>query len=165
MSDVASDGTLSTLKELFAKAEDFSLAEFLPNVGGIMANIAVICRIVILVGPILLLLLGLAYYFRAPKEANWYFGYRTYFGMGSPRAWQYTQHLAGMVFAGLGAVLTIVMIAMCIWFAFLDIQSIVWYTVYCLIAEVVLAGGGVIFINCWTMNCFDAKGRVRKKKA
>lgn len=157
------DGLLSKLVGLSELAENFDIADMMPDVSGIMHNIVGICRAAILIGPLLLLGLGLCYYFLAPKEANYYFGYRCYFGMGSPRAWQYTQHLAGLVMGGLGAVLSVIMLIMCIRFAFLDAPGVVWRAFICMIIEVVLTISAVLFINIWTMNCFDANGKVRKK--
>ena len=56
----------------------------------------------IAIGPVVMLALGLAYLFLAPKEANYYFGYRTYFGMGSVHSWRFTQRLSGIVLSLLG---------------------------------------------------------------
>lgn len=165
MSGLGSEDLAASFKNWSELAESFELSNVLPNIQNIMGNILVICRILILVGPILLLVLGLSYYFLAPKEANWYFGYRCYFGMGSPTAWQYTQHLAGLVFGGLGLVLTVAMIVMCIQLGGAGAQSAVWTTLYCLAIQAALSILATLFINLWTMNCFDSKGRIRKKKA
>lgn len=97
---------IEALKKAF---EDFDLATLLPNLDSIFGKITLICRICVLVGPILLLVLGLSYLFLAPKEANYYLGYRCYYGMGSVHAWRFTQRIAGMVLGGLGLVLTVVM--------------------------------------------------------
>lgn len=160
-----SDGLLSKLDSLSELAENFDLAALMPNIPNMLQSIVGICGFAVLIGPLLLLGLGLSYYFLAPKEANYYFGYRCYFGMGSPRAWQYTQHLAGLVMGSLGAVLTLIMVIMCIRFAFMDSADVVWAAFICMIAEVILTLGAVLFINIWTMNCFDANGKVRKKNA
>ena len=58
---------------------------------------------------LVLLVLGLAYLFLSPREANYYFGYRCYYGMGSIQAWRFTQRIAGMILGGLGLVLTVIM--------------------------------------------------------
>ena len=82
---------IEALKKAF---EDFDLATLLPNLDSIFGKITLICRICVLVGPILLLVLGLSYLFLAPKEANYYLGYRCYYGMGSVHAWRFTQRIA-----------------------------------------------------------------------
>lgn len=161
----AIDVTISAeqLKNLSSSLENANPTKWLPNIPNLMANISLLCRIAILLGPVILLVLGLAYYFIAPKEANWYFGYRCYFGMGSPRAWQYTQKLAGMVLGGLGLVMTLVSVVLSFRFASMDVQDVVWGAVTCLSVEVIASLIATVFINIWTMNCFDAKGRVRRK--
>lgn len=161
----AIDVTISAeqLKNLSSSLENANPTKWLPNIPNLMANISLLCRIAILLGPVILLVLGLAYYFIAPKEANWYFGYRCYFGMGSPRAWQYTQKLAGMVLGGLGLVMTLVSVILSFRFASMDVQNVVWGAVTCLSVEVITSLIATVFINIWTMNCFDAKGRVRRK--
>lgn len=163
--NTALDVTISAeqLKNLSSSLENVNPAGWLPNIPNLMANISILCRIAILLGPVILLVLGLAYYFIAPKEANWYFGYRCYFGMGSPRAWQYTQKLAGMVLGGLGLVMTLVSVILSFRFASMDVQDVVWGAVTCLSVEVIASLIATVFINIWTMNCFDAKGRVRRK--
>lgn len=163
--NTALDITISAeqLKNLSSSLENVNPAGWLPNIPNLMANISILCRIAILLGPVILLVLGLAYYFIAPKEANWYFGYRCYFGMGSPRAWQYTQKLAGMVLGGLGLVMTLVSVILSFRFASMDVQDVVWGAVTCLSVEVIASLIATVFINIWTMNCFDAKGRVRRK--
>ena len=117
----------------------FDPASLLPDLTSVAGTIAFISRLCVLAGPIVVLLLGLGYFFIAPKEANHYFGYRCIFGMGSVEAWRFTQRLAGMVFGGLGLVLTLI-----------------W--------ECVLIAGGCVGINVITALRFDYKGNFRKKK-
>ena len=96
---------IEALKKAF---EDFDLATLLPKLDSIFDKITLICRICVLVGPIILLILGLFYLFLSPKEANYYFGYRCYYGMGSVHAWRFTQRIAGMVLGG------VISLALCI---------------------------------------------------
>ncbi len=62
------------------------------------------------VGPVLLLIFGAFYLYLSPREANQKAGYRTFFGMGSVKAWNCTQKLAGMVWGGTGVLLLLVAI-------------------------------------------------------
>ena len=87
---------IESIKEIM---DAFDPASLLPELGEIFTVITSVCRIAVMVGPIILLILGLAYLFLAPKEANYYFGYRCYFGMGSVEAWRFSQRLAGAVWA------------------------------------------------------------------
>jgi len=116
----------------------------------------------VMIGPLLLLALGLLYFFKAPKEANHSFGFRTYFGMGSVEAWRYTQRLAGMILGGLGIILTVIMGIICLTWGGKDTLQILDRAVSCLIWEVVLAaiawGGIVLHISLR----YDKEGNLRK---
>ena len=92
--------------------DGFDPATLLPDLSKVFDSLVPLCRLAVLIGPVVLLLLGLSYLFLTPKEANYYLGYRCYFGMGSEYAWRFTQRLAGFLFAGAGLVLTVVMFAM-----------------------------------------------------
>ena len=90
--------------------ESFDLAALIPQTDEILETVTKFSKIVVLIGPILLLVLGLTYLFLSPREANHRFGFRTWFGMGSVAAWRYTQRLAGIVWGALGLILTVVML-------------------------------------------------------
>ena len=85
-----------------ALMDNFDPASLLPDLSNVFGWIEMVCRVAVLVGPIILAALGIAYLFFSPKEANYYFGYRTYYGMGSVEAWRFTQRLSGIVLGLLG---------------------------------------------------------------
>ena len=74
--------------------DNFDPASLLPDLSSMTGIVATVTRLAVLAGPIVLLIMGLLYFFAAPKEANYRFGYRCYFGMGSEVAWRFTQRLA-----------------------------------------------------------------------
>ena len=148
------------LKKAF---DNFDLATLFPKLDSVFGRITLICRVCVLVGPILLLILGLCYLFLAPKEANYYFGYRCYYGMGSVHAWRFTQRIAGMVLGGLGLVLTVVMTVLSLGFGSMDINAMVWRTVWCLVWEAVLSLLATLAINGLAMYWFDRKGELRRR--
>lgn len=135
----------------------------LPEMDAIFSKILLICRIAVLVGPIILLILGLAYLFLVPKEANYYFGYRCYYGMGSVQAWQFTQRIAGMVLGGLGVILTVIMLILSVGFAGMEMMDMVWRTLWCLVWEAVLTLIATLGINLLAMFWFNAKGELRRR--
>ena len=92
--------------------DGFDPAALLPDLGELFGSLSALCRFAVMIGPVIMLVLGLAYLFLSPREANYYFGYRCYFGMGSVQAWRFTQRIAGMLFGGVGLILTIVMYVM-----------------------------------------------------
>ena len=144
--------------------DNFDPASLLPDLSTIFGWVVLICRIAVLVGPIVLAALGIAYLFFSPKEANWYFGYRTYFGMGSVQAWRFTQRLSGIVLGGLGVILTGVALVISGKFPGMDINDMVWLALKLLIIEGVLAVLANAAIGITAMARFDRKGEYRNKK-
>lgn len=92
------------------KIFELDLGKLVPDMGLVLDYARLLVTVSVLIGPILLLVLGLIYFFIPPKEANHKFGFRTYFGMGSVEAWQFTQKVGGLAFGGLGLILLIIML-------------------------------------------------------
>lgn len=100
--------TTEKLKELLGGLDlQAMLEKILPDLEPLLEESAVIARILLLIGPFVILAMGLYYFLNAPKEANYRSGYRCHFGMGSVEAWRYTQRLAGGIWALLGLGLAI----------------------------------------------------------
>lgn len=158
----ATEGAMNveSLKEMM---DSFDPAALLPDLNSLFGSLAGVCRVAVMIGPILLLVLGLAYLFLSPKEANYYFGYRTYYGMGSVQAWRFTQRIAGLTYAVLGLLLTIIMAIATAGFGKLEVEPMVWRAIGCLIWEAVLALLATLGINGTAMYFFDRKGRFRRK--
>lgn len=143
--------------------DEFDPASLLPELDTVISKIAFIARIAVLVGPVILLLMGLIYLVAAPKEANYILGYRCYYGMGSEEAWRFTQRIAGMVFGALGLILTVVMYLISGSFATMEVMDLLWKAVYCLLCEVGLIAAACIGINITAATFFDGKGYPRRK--
>ena len=152
---------IESTKELM---DAFDPASLLPELGDIFSLITSVCRIAVMVGPLILLVLGLAYLLFSPKEANYYFGYRCYFGMGSVEAWRFTQRLAGIVLGLTGLILSGIMLFLSSGFPGMDTMEMVWRAFWCLIWQGILAllANGGIWLAAFLK--FDAKGNYRKKK-
>ena len=144
--------------------DGFDPAALLPDLSDLFGSLATLCRFAVMIGPVVLLVLGLAYLFLSPKEANYYFGYRCYFGMGSVQAWRFTQRVAGMLFGGVGLILTIVMYVISGGFAGMEITQMVWKAAGCLAWQVGITLALTLLINFLAFFFFDAKGRPRRKK-
>ena len=152
--------SIDSIKEMM---DGFDPAALLPRIDSIVDWVKLICRLAVLVGPVVLVLAGLSYLLLAPKEANYYFGYRTTFGMGSVAAWRHTQKVAGWMFAGVGLVLTVIMLMVCVTFGGLEPMTAVWRAAKCMIAEAVIALIVVLSINSVAAFTYDYKGNKRKK--
>ncbi len=147
-----------------ALLDGFDPATLLPDLSKVFDSLAPLCRIAVLVGPVVLLLLGLSYLFLTPKEANYYLGYRCYFGMGSEYAWRFTQRLAGWLFTAVGLTLTVVMFAISVSFTYMQLPDMVWKAASCLVVELIAAVALILTVNLSAMYHFDRKGKHRKKR-
>lgn len=149
-----------SIKELM---DGFDPAALLPEIDSIVGKVQVLCSLAILAAPVIMLCMGIAYLFFAPREANYYFGYRTAFGMGSVSAWRHTQKVAGLIFGGLGLILTILMLMICLTLSSRQAMDMVWLAVKCLIWEGVLGLIAKFSINSIAMYTYDYNGNKRRK--
>ena len=141
--------------------DNFDPASLLPDLTNVVGIVEFITRIAVVAGPIVLLVMGVLYFFLNPKEANYHFGYRCYFGMGSENAWQFTQRLAGLVWMGLGLILTIIMVIISSGFAGKPIMDTISSGFTCLIWEIILTAISCVAINVLVMLRYDRKGLIR----
>ena len=151
---------IKSIKEFM---DGFDPAALLPSIDTIVGRVQLLCSIAILAAPVIMLLMGLAYLLFAPKEANYYFGYRTAFGMGSVSAWRHTQKVAGLIFGGLGLMLTILMLMILLTFSGRAAMDMVWLAVKCLLWEGALALIAIFSINSVAMYTYDFNGNKRRK--
>ena len=138
--------------------DNFDPASLLPDLSSMTGIVATVTRLAVLAGPIVLLIMGLLYFFAAPKEANYRFGYRCYFGMGSEEAWRFTQRIAGILWAALGLVLSLLMLFITGGYGSKEIVDVIGSGLKCLIWEVVLTALSCLAINAAVMLRYDRKG-------
>lgn len=155
---------LENLEDIKVLMDNFDPAALLPDLTSVVGKVEFVTRIAVLVGPIVLLVLGLMYFFMAPKEANHHFGYRCYHGMGSVEAWRFTQRLAGIVWGVLGLGMTAVMLLLTSGYGGKEIMDIIGSGCTSLVWEVVLVVLSCIGINVIVMIRFDSKGDYRKQE-
>ena len=139
-------------------AGEMNLGALLPSIGTAVGLIEFALWLAILAGPLMLLGFGLLFRYRPPAEANFGVGYRFWWGMASLEAWQFTQHIAGLVWSGLGVVLTVIMALICNAFRRMEPMDMVWSAVSCLIWEVVLVAIACLAINIIVIRTFDKDG-------
>ena len=151
---------IKSIKEIM---DGLDPAALLPDIGTIVGKVQLVCSIAILIAPIIMLFMGLAYLLFAPKEANYYFGYRTAFGMGSVSAWRHTQRVAGLVFGGLGLVLTVIMLMVLLTFSSKEAMDMVWLALKCLLWEGAAGLIAIFSINSLAMYTYDYNGNRRRK--
>jgi len=149
------------MEKITAFFEELDFAKFVPEMGSLLELVRSIASTVIVIGPIVMLLLGLWYFFLPPKEANHSVGFRTYFGMGSVEAWRFTQKIAGAAWGVIGLVLTIVMFVVRSGYAEKDIMDAVTSAIVCLLWQAGLALVSYILVCLIATICFDRKGNRR----
>jgi len=150
---------IASIKDMM---DAFDPAALLPDLGAIFGSLAGVCRVAVMIGPVILLLLGLAYLFFSPKEANYYFGYRCYFGMCSVLAWRFTQRFSGLVLGVTGLVLTLAMFTLSGSFASMDVTEMVWKAVDYLVIEAAAALIANLVVNVTAMILFNRRGEYRR---
>ena len=153
-----------TIDDFKGLMDGFEPASLLPELEPILGKLALLARVAVLIGPAALLVMGLLYFFASPKEANYHFGYRCYYGMGSEEAWRYTQRIAGIGLGALGLVLSVVMLLVSGGFAEMETMELLWRAVYCVAWEVGLAAVACLTVNTMAALRFDGKGDRRKKR-
>lgn len=150
--------TIENIKQIM---DGVDIAALLPNIAAIVESAAFWARLAVLLGPIVLLFLGLHYFLLAPKEANYTTGYRFFWGMSSVEAWQFMQQLAGVIWSLLGIGLVIAMGISVGGFDELEIMDLLWAAVKRIALQV-----GLLLISCLIINLvvlirFDRKGKRR----
>lgn len=149
------DGILSLLG-------DFDLAKLIPDLGTVLGKLELATRLIVLAGPLVLLGLGLWYFFIPPKEANYHIGYRAIWNMRSKEAWYFSQKIAGMVWTVLGFILTVVMLIVSIGFRRMDAMEMMESALVCILWQVGLGVISSLGIHIAVIACFDWEGNRRR---
>lgn len=152
------------MDKLTAIFDGLDLSKLVPQMEGLLNTIQLLASIAILIGPVVMVVMGVRYLFLPPKEANHRAGFRTYFGMGSVEAWLLTQKIAGIAIGAAGLALGIVMLIICKGYGSKDIMEVVLSAIECLLWEAGIALAVYFGISVTAAILFDAKGERRRKK-
>lgn len=147
----------------FVTLTALDLGSVLPEFQGFLGDLRFYLGLFLLIGPLVMLTLGAWMFFKPIKTPTYKAGYRTYFGMGSKGAWRFTQWLAGLVWGGLGAVLTVIMAIVCIVFSSMEVDAVANASLIWLIVEAALALVAFIAVELVVALRFDQNGHLRKK--
>ena len=137
---------------------EFDPAALVPDLEALFNNLDGALRVVVLAGPLCLLGLGLLYLLAPPSEANHVFGYRHFWGMSSVEAWRFTQKTAGLVWTGLGLVLTIIMAFLCNGYRELAAEAMLTSALTSVLVELLLVFLSTLLINTLVIFHFDHRG-------
>lgn len=150
------------MEALKALMEDFDPAAILPDLSTFLGKLEMVMRIAVMIGPLVLLGLGLLYFLAAPKEANYKLGYRFFWGMSSVESWQFTQRLAGIVWGILGLILCIVMTVLSGKFRGMEVDTMTSQAMKYLLWELGSVAVSILLINVTVLICFDSNGIRRR---
>jgi len=152
------DGMIEKLVDLI---NNFDPVSYLPDLSSIVGWAQLFVRLCVLAAPVIMLIYGLSYLLLPAKEANHMMGYRFYFVMGSVAAWRFTQKLAGIVWSGLGLVLSVIMLLISGGFQKLELMQMLDKAVACILWEFGLMAAACLGINITLIVRYDRKGNLR----
>ena len=141
------------------------IGQKLPSAESMMSGLNGWMVLLVLIGPLLLLGFGIYYLFFAPKEANHAIGYRFFYAMSREEVWQHSQRLAGIVYAGLGGLLLLIMGLISLSFSSLATPDMVWRAMKCMIWEVVLVIIATLAVDILIVVWYDFQGNPRKSSS
>lgn len=147
---------------IITKLFEIDFTSFVPKLPVFLGLVRGLLVLAILAGPIAMVVLGGFYLFKPTPEANYKFGFRTYFGMGSVEAWRFSQRMAGMVFGALGIGLTVIMLIVMLFFIGKNLQQIAAICLVVLLVQVVLTLIARLVVACLARKYFDKDGNRRK---
>ena len=140
---------------------NISLEKYIPKLDSVMDLTQKAIELAVQIGPFCILVLGLIYLLIPPREANRYFGFRTYFGMGSVIAWNVTQRIAGAIMIPTGLILTIIAYVKVAKFPGYDMMTMVNVAFQAVKGQAICALIIYIFMFLLTAVLFDRKGDCR----
>ena len=140
-----------------------NIGSLIPSLESLLGKLDLLARIFVMAGPLALLGLGLYYFLLPPKEANHTAGYRFRYGMSKVKVWQFMQRIAGMVYSGVGLVLTVVMAIICIRFGAMEAEAMLWTAVKCILWEFGIIALASLAINVTVVVFYDDQGNSRKE--
>ena len=150
--------TIENIKELM---DGVDIAALLPDIQSILDLCAVLARYGLLLGPIVMLFLGLHYFLLAPKEANYTTGYRFRWGMASVESWRFMQQVAGAIWSLLGLGLLIAMAVATQQMKELELMALLLQVIHRVLWQAGLALVSSLLINLIVVLRYDHTGKRR----
>ena len=148
--------------ELITGLFSMDFTALVPNLNTMLGWIRFLLSLLVLAGPVSMLILGFMYLFMAPPEANYKFGFRTYFGMGSVEAWRFSQRMAGMAFGALGLLLLVIALIVDLSFIGANTYQVASRAMVCLLCQMGLIALVRLGIAILCAMFFTAKGDRRR---
>ena len=144
--------------------EDFDFAKLLPEIAKFLSGMRFWLNFIMLLGPVLMLIFGLCYFFRPAQEPSEKIGFRVSRAMAGTEAWLYAQKLAGLVWMCLGGGMTI--LSLVLFFVFLALEPLALATgvVIWIGVQVILSIVSYFFLLTRINAQYDKEGKPKKKR-
>ncbi len=142
--------------------QDFDIANLLPETDAFYTDLEGFGRLLVLAVPLVVLFLGLWYYFAPPKRAKDSPGFRTPCAMGSESAWRFTQKLAGICYIALGGGLSVIMLIVSLFFRGEAAMGMFTAVAICVILELVIIVAARLIIARMVSRAYSEDGKRRK---
>lgn len=149
------------MDDLLSVFQDFDVANFLPAPEKFVNALEGWTRFFVLVAPVLVLCLGLWYFFKPPAEANHKLGFRTLHSMGSVDAWKFSQKLAGIFYMIVGGVLSVIMLIISLFFNSENAMAMLNTAVICVSIEAVVIIALHVLLMVLVGRAYDKDGNRR----
>lgn len=153
---------MDALMELLGGLSD--PASLLPDLNTLFADLVPVVRFAVLLGPIVLLVLGLTYLFLAPREANHTLGFRCWWGMNSVEVWQFTQKFAGIFWTALGLVLGAVALFTGMGYEAMRTDLMLYDALSAILWQLLVVMISILIINLVLIFLFDGRGHRRSNR-
>lgn len=152
------------MEKITALFDKIDLTKLVPQMDELLETLQRVAGIAVMIGPLVMLGLGLWYLLLPPKEATYSAGFRTWFGMNSVEAWRTTQKIAGFAWGGCGLILTVIMWFIRRGFAQQEIQQIANTALTCVLWQAAIAAVSYVGICLVVTILYNRKGVHRWKK-
>ncbi len=138
--------------------EDFDFAKFLPEMQRFLSDLRLWLSLLMVAGPVLVLALGLWYYFFPVSKPSQRIGFRIQRAMASEQAWKYTQRLAGMLWMYGGAAMAIISLVVLLIFLGASHITLAMAALICVAVQALLVAGSYFFLVFHVNGKFDKNG-------
>ena len=142
--------------------QGFELENFLPGMSSYLGGFIFWMFFLMLIGPVVMILLGVLYRFYPRQELNHKLGFRLHHKITAANVWAYTQNLAGMAYMLVGGVLAGLSIVIGTVLAIISVYALVVGALIIVIIETLLTAALWLGINMVVDDIFDDRGQQRK---
>ena len=144
--------------------EDFDFAKLLPEIGKFMSGLRFWMNFIMLLGPVVLLIFGVCYYFRPVKEPSDKVGFRVRCAMGSTEAWLFAQKQAGTVWMYLGGAMTVLSVVLLVLLLGAQELTLALIVVIWMSVQAALVVASYFFLRSKVSTHYDKDGKPKKKR-